>query len=300
MFFGKCFDQTRPWEPVFHFKTDPEYAHHVFRQFAPEYFGDSRASAKLFAAYKDCMCRVYQEQCIVAESTKVTTRSMIPNFNFEDARIFQLSFDHICRHLFVSCFSDFNDYSMLILQTSDFISYLQALNRIFPQQWEFLSSHRNVNPEHDGEDLTKYKERQVFVSLLILQRQSNFRCLPHWCLILSTAMYGWGARHTLGHAMSFLGATVSRSYRDRFYTSLISTIVDTVIKLLSQQLCGLMVLDNFQRGNQLRDQRGGRSSKFLIGTTEAAHQVFPFLDFCWDHRKIEMTHSKEQIVPSPL
>ncbi len=61
-----------------------------------------------------------------------------------------------------------------------------------------------------------------------------------------------------------------------------------------------MVLDNFQRGNQLWDQRGGKSSKFLIGTTEAAHRVFPFLDFCWDHRKIEMTYGKEQILPSPL
>jgi hypothetical protein len=140
----------------------------------------------------------------------------------------------------------------------------------------------------------------VFVSLLILQPQSNFHCLPHWCLILLMAMYGWGTSNTLGHATSFLGATVSRRYRDRFYTSLTSTVVDTVIKLLSRQLCGLMVLDNFQHGNQLRDQRGGKSNKFLIGTTEAAHRVFPFLDFCWDHRKIEMTYSKEQIVPSPL
>jgi hypothetical protein len=30
MLFGKSFDQTCPWGPVFGFKTDPEYAHHVF------------------------------------------------------------------------------------------------------------------------------------------------------------------------------------------------------------------------------------------------------------------------------
>jgi hypothetical protein len=29
-----------------------------------------------------------------------------------------------------------------------------------------------------------------------------------------------------------------------------------------------MVWDNFQRGQELRDQRGGRSSKFLIGTVD--------------------------------
>ena len=41
MFFGKSFDQSRPWGPVFRFKLDPKYAHHVFFQFALEYFGDS-------------------------------------------------------------------------------------------------------------------------------------------------------------------------------------------------------------------------------------------------------------------
>ncbi len=30
MFFGKLFDQSRPWGPVFRFKNNPEYTHHVF------------------------------------------------------------------------------------------------------------------------------------------------------------------------------------------------------------------------------------------------------------------------------
>ncbi|KAL3771989.1 hypothetical protein ACHAW5_004671 [Stephanodiscus triporus] len=59
MFFGKCFDQLRTWGPVFRFKTDPEYAHHVFRCFALEYFGDARTSAQLFAAYKEYMSNIY-------------------------------------------------------------------------------------------------------------------------------------------------------------------------------------------------------------------------------------------------
>jgi hypothetical protein len=43
MFFATSFDQMHPWGPVFCFETDPEYAHHVFRQcqFALEYFGNS-------------------------------------------------------------------------------------------------------------------------------------------------------------------------------------------------------------------------------------------------------------------
>ena len=38
-------------------------------------------------------------------------------------------------------------------------------------------------------------------------------------------------------------------------------------------------LDNFQWGNQPCKQRRGRSSTFLIGSTDAAHHVNPFLNF---------------------
>ena len=75
MFFGRCFDQLRPWGPVFCFKTDPKYAHHVFRIFASEYFGDYRALAQLFAVYKDCMCSIYPSQCLETESTYTVTKA---------------------------------------------------------------------------------------------------------------------------------------------------------------------------------------------------------------------------------
>lgn len=112
-------------------------------------------------------------------------------------------------------------------------------------------------------------------------------------------MYGWGTPDTLGHVTSFVGTTVSQSYRDRFFASLTSKQVKTVVSLLARQLCGLMVLDNFQWGQQLREQRGGKSSKLLIGTTEAAHRVFSYLNFEWDAHKIGMTFTKKQVIPSP-
>jgi hypothetical protein len=79
--FAKSFDQLHPWGPIFRFKVDPEYAHHVFRQFTLEYFGGSRASSQLFAAYKECLCNVYRVQCISAEFSSIETRSTMPNFN---------------------------------------------------------------------------------------------------------------------------------------------------------------------------------------------------------------------------
>jgi hypothetical protein len=61
-----------------------------------------------------------------------------------------------------------------------------------------------------------------------------------------------------------------------------------------------MVWDNFQSGQELRDQRDGRLSKFLIGTVEVAHHVIPFLNFQWDNRNITMQYDRHQSRPSPL
>ena len=67
-----------------------------------------------------------------------------------------------------------------------------------------------------------------------------------------------------------------------------------------------MVWDNFQQGQELCDQRGGRSSKFLIGTVEAAHCVMPFLNKFglpndkWNDRNMLMSYDRTQSRPSPL
>jgi len=110
---------------------------------------------------------------------------------------------------FTNCFSKFNDYTMPILHTSDFTNFQNQSNKVFPEERTFLSLHCNVNEDRDGPVLTAFKEKQVFITIILLFCQSNFRLLPHWCLILSTAMYGWGTRDTLGHVSSFIGTTVS-------------------------------------------------------------------------------------------
>jgi hypothetical protein len=61
-----------------------------------------------------------------------------------------------------------------------------------------------------------------------------------------------------------------------------------------------MVWENFQRGQELREQQGGHLSKFLIGTVEAAHCVVPVLDVGWNNRNVYMTYDCLQSRPSPL
>ncbi len=120
MIFGKLFDQSRPWGPVFRFKNNPEYTHHVFQQFASEYFGDLHALSQLFVAHKECLFNAYCTQCIAAESSLFERKSKQPNFYYDAAPSFQSRFDNICKYSFLNCFSSFNGYSMPILRTSNF------------------------------------------------------------------------------------------------------------------------------------------------------------------------------------
>jgi hypothetical protein len=125
-------------------------------------------------------------------------------------------------------------------------------------------------------------------------------------MVISTMYYGWGAKDTMSHATSFLGITVARTTRDSFFKMLTLNCVELFCSLLASHQSGLMVWDNFQQGQKLREQRGGRSSKFLIGTVEAAHRVVPFLNRFgfsnekWNNRNMLMTYDRTQSRPSPL
>ena len=125
-------------------------------------------------------------------------------------------------------------------------------------------------------------------------------------MVLSTAYYGWGAKDTVSHATLFLGITVNRCTRDSFFKMLTLNWVESFRSLLASCQSGLFVWDNFQRGQELCEQCGGRSSKFLIGTVEAVHRVIPFLNKFgvsnekWNDCNMLMTYDRSQSRPSPL
>ena len=125
-------------------------------------------------------------------------------------------------------------------------------------------------------------------------------------MVISTAYYGWGANETVSHITSFLGITVPRTTRDSFFKTLTLNCVEWFCSLLASRQSGLMVWGNFQRGQELREQCGGHSSKFLIGTVEVVHRVVPFLNRFglpnekWNDHNLLMTYDRTQSRPSPL
>ena len=140
--------------------------------------------------------------------------------------------------------NSYNDYSQPLIVPDDYMNYLYLSKRNFPQQWEFLATARGIY-SRDANSLQDYKEHQIFMVLLNLQRLANFRTLKHWAMVISTAYYGWGTKDTVSHLISFLGITDTRTTRDSFFKRLTSNHVESFCSLLASRCSGLMVWDNF-------------------------------------------------------
>ncbi len=135
MFFGKSFDQSRPWGLVFCFKSDPKYAHHVFRQFASEYFGDSQVSSQLFATYKECQNNYYR--------TRYANRGYI---SFRNQPMHTFSFDAARRFQLITATTYVDILSLIALRNSMIIRCLSY------QHWisAYTSMHRNISFRNSG------------------------------------------------------------------------------------------------------------------------------------------------------
>jgi len=157
-------------------------------------------------------------------------------------RRFCVVFDNACRHSFIKCIAGWNDYSQPIIPEYQFSTWMDIAKETFPRQWRFLSSLRGVT---ESDVNYRYKQRQVFSSILSLIRVSNPRLLCHWAfLINTTAYYGWGVKACVVNASTFWGTSVSRGYReDKAFSSLIRNIVEIQKKLLGQEKSVLICFD---------------------------------------------------------
>jgi hypothetical protein len=223
-----------------------QHAHHIFCQFASEYFGDSPASSILFIEYQQARLDAAAEIFMSSQGNTSSASNLFHDSSFktERAQRFQYWFDRYCEHAFLNCMNSYNNNSQPLLVPDDFMNYLYLSKRIFPQQWEFLATARGIY-SRDADNLQDYKERQIFMVLLNLQRLADFQTLKHWVMVISTVYYGWGAKDTVSHVTSFLKITVTRTMRDSFFKTLTLNRVESFRSMLASRHSGLMDWDNF-------------------------------------------------------
>ena len=139
-----------------------------------EYRGDSRASYALYAHYQKRLRQTWQLKAEKADAAKDVVIDK-QSWQTPQMKAFRVEFDSLCKEGFLRCLSQWNDYTKPIISPEDFNRFLEKAKTTYPKQWRFLAPLRNVNKKRDRAELHAYKERQVFCSILALQRQANFR-----------------------------------------------------------------------------------------------------------------------------
>jgi len=145
MLFGFPFAQGQLFAKLFQ-KMKPQHAHHIFHQFASEYYGDSWACPMLYIEYQQARLDAAVEEVLTSQgiTTSVSIFFQESSFKTKRAKQFQHWFDRYCEHAFLNCMNSYNDYSQPLLIPDDFMNYLYLSKCIFPQQWEFLPTTRGI------------------------------------------------------------------------------------------------------------------------------------------------------------
>jgi len=146
MLFGLLFEQGRSFAKLF-WKMKAQHAHHIFRQFASEYFGNSRASSMLFIEYQQARLDAAAEEIVMSSQGNTSSASNLfhdSSFKIKRAQLFQYWFDCYCKHAFLNCMNSYNNYSQPLIVPDDFMNYLYLSKCIFPQQWGILSTARGI------------------------------------------------------------------------------------------------------------------------------------------------------------
>lgn len=265
MFFGSPFATTRPFDEFFRRKRDIQYLHHVFQGMADEFWGDANASAQLYAAYQRQKAAVLEQQLEKAPKLKEEEIFGALKSMSRCQSVFVQMFDGLCRNEFKLCCTRYNNYGTEIVLEEDLERHIYAAEHIaFPTQWKVLAGMRGINDNDAREkNRTEWKQRQVFFQLLALLRMSNTQLLGWWAMIQSVANFGWGVGATAGDINNYWGITVGSSSRAKWLTELTANPVYHYRKLLRQSPLKVFTYDNFQIGQQLKEQRGKHSSAYF-------------------------------------
>ena len=112
MLFGFPFAQGRSFAKLFR-KMKPQHAHHIFCQFASEYFGNSRACSMLYIEYQQARLDAAVEELVTSQGITASASNLFQESSFKTKRAqqFQHWFDCYCEDAFLNCMNSYNDYS---------------------------------------------------------------------------------------------------------------------------------------------------------------------------------------------
>jgi hypothetical protein len=189
------------------------------------------------------------------------------------------------------------------LNDDDYKSWIDRVQVHFPSLWQNLSNVRNVD-DRQSKHLIQGKKVQVLHQILTIFRQQDSQVLKWWALIEMMGLMSWGVGRTAMDTLSYLGTHVSCATRVRMLNSLFGPLFDEQVKnTMSSTSHITLIIDNFQVGQRLKNQRGGHSSNFIFmsGTNQIAEKprVYDNPKYKTKKPKTELQYNLEETYPSP-
>ncbi len=297
LFFGAPLMENVDYNKIFRKKADANYAHHIFKQFAYECWGDGQASATLLNAY---LSNRREEERKSRSNGEKDFKGLLETLNFrgKEVKEFFDSVNNVIKERVVKAVSTMQFYTEPLIGQEVISGWINKANKIFPMLMLILSALRGVTG--GASKFIQSKWNQVLFQLFTLSRMASPKNLIWFSFIQSVANYGQGVPASAIN--NFFGNICSNRQRDRLLRQLTRDVMKKQIECLSSYKCLILVFDNYQRGQHLRFQREKHSSSFLKGTTQVALQGWEWIDDTWDElykTKFEtITYSNELVIPS--
>lgn len=179
-----------------------------------------------------------------------------------------------CKSAFRVATSGWTDLQAPLLDNAIYESWIRQAKIQYAPLWDVMSSFRGITGSTRGQSLNPGKERQVLNQILAKLRNRNNRLLTWWSLIETVALMAWSVSRTALEALNYWGSHFGATTRDRLLSSIFgkehSESVTEALFMTTTVI--ILIIDNYQKGQQLKDQRSEHSSAFFEGTNQLAEK----------------------------
>ena len=284
MFFGPLVSRNRVYSDLFKNVTDLKAIRSIYLWFMFETAGDVDASHELSNAYL-----IAENKALTSMYAKLmnTTRVMsIEEIIPPDGNSILSTINSECRQAIRDATTSWCDPYQPFITSHQYDRWIDGVTRGFPQMWANFSHARGLTARKKDNSLYEGKRRMVLHQILCNFRQRNNHSLTWWTMIESLALMAWSVGRTAYDRLAYWGTHLSASSRDRLFASLFDQsqqqqltdcLVDTAVLIF--------IIDNYQRGMHLKQQRGQHSSVFLSGTNKLAEKAFLYDNPEYNSRK---------------
>lgn len=179
-----------------------------------------------------------------------------------------------CKRAFEVATSGWTDLQAPIITNELYESWIAIAKVQYAYLWFSMASFCGITGNTHGAKLNPGKERHVLYQILTKLRCRNNRVLQWWSMIETIALMAWSVGRTALDRLNYWGSHLSARTRDRLLSSLFGKEQNvSVINALFMK-----TIDNYQKGQQLKDQRSKHSSAFFEGTNQMAEKGYFYLE----------------------